>query len=99
MRDKQEGVGIRGEMKSNDINNYARAELYSARNIRHYYRYSKGLDKVDDFRPPWTGQYESCTPKEWFETTGKEWTRKAIEKKFSRVDSFLDPHPAAAGAV
>jgi hypothetical protein len=47
------------------INKYAEAELYSAENIRHYYRYTKGLKKVGQSDPPpWTGQYESYTPQE-----------------------------------
>ena len=54
---------------ASDINAYAKAELYSAQNIRDCYRINKGLNKVVKSSPqPWTGQYETYTPQEYIES-------------------------------
>jgi hypothetical protein len=50
------------------INKYAEAELYSAGNIRNYYRFYKGKDKLAEIQPPWTGQYESYTPQKYIDS-------------------------------
>lgn len=51
-----------------ETNKYANAELYSAQNIRDIYRNTKGLNKVVESSPPWTGQYESYTPEKYIES-------------------------------
>lgn len=69
---KNDNMSERGACRKLAIktNEFAKCpDLFSDAAIRHIYRNAKGLRKKPDaMRPPWTGQYETYTPKKYIES-------------------------------